>query len=135
MLVGKIPRGPPGGAQSSPEALRGKKFCLQKWGPNNSECFDLPRSTIVKNTLKKKKQKFFILINFYAKIEYVANLDYSANANSGMRQVLYLFHGSHSPSEESQKGCFLEKSPGAPRGAPRGAQSTPEALRGKKFCL
>ena len=43
------------GAQSSPEALRGKKFCLQKGGSNDSECFDLPRSTIVKNTLKKKK--------------------------------------------------------------------------------
>ena len=54
VLVKKIPRGPPGGAQSTPGALRGKKFCLQKWGPNNSECFDLPRSTIIKNTFLKK---------------------------------------------------------------------------------
>ena len=54
VLVKKIPRGPPGGAQSSLGALRGKKFCLQKWGPNNSECFDLPRSTIIKITFLKK---------------------------------------------------------------------------------
>ena len=54
VLVKKIPRGPPGGAQSTPGALRGKKFCLQKWGPNNSECFELPRSTIIKNTFLKK---------------------------------------------------------------------------------
>ena len=54
VLVKKIPRGPPGGAQSTPGALCGKKFCLQKWGPNNSECFDLPRSTIIKNTFLKK---------------------------------------------------------------------------------
>ena len=57
-----------------------------------------------------------ILINFYAKIEYVADLDYSANANSGMRQVLYTFPGSHVPSEESQKGCLSKKSPGGPQG-------------------
>ena len=54
MLIGQTPRGPLGGPQSTPKALRGKKFCLQKGGSNNSECFDLPRSTIVKNTLKKK---------------------------------------------------------------------------------
>ena len=72
----------------------------------------------MKNTLKKN---FFILINFYAKIEYVADLDYSANANSGMRQVLYTFNGSHVPSEESQKGCLSKKFPGGPQG---GAQST-----------
>ena len=46
-----------------------------------------------------------ILINFYAKIEYVADLDYSANANSEMRQVLYTFSGSYVLFEESQKGC------------------------------
>ena len=65
--------------------------------------------------------KFFIPFNFDAKIVYVADLDYSANANSGMRQVLYTFPGSHVASEESQKGCLSKKSPGAPRG---GAQST-----------
>ena len=120
MLIGQTPRGPLGGPQSTPEALRGKKFCLQKGGSNDSECFDLPRSTIVKNTLKKKKlRNFFILINFYAKIEYVADLDYSANTNSGMRQVLYTFPGSHVPSEERQKECLSKKSPGAPRGGPK----------------
>ena len=63
--------------------------------------------------------KFFILLNFYAKIEYVADLDYSANANSEMRQVLYTFPGSHVPSEESQKGCLSKKSPGGPQGGPK----------------
>ena len=73
-----------------------------------------------------------ILINFYAKIEYVADLDYSANANSGMRQVLYTFPGSHIPSEESQKGCSLEKSLGGSQGGPK---VPPRPYAEKNFCL
>ena len=75
--------------------------------------------------MKKKTQNFFILINFDA------DLDYAANVNSGMRQVLCVFPGLHSPSEESQKGCLLEKL----LGVPVGAQSTPMALRGKILSL
>ena len=106
VLVGKIPRGPPGGAQSTPEALRGKKFCLWKGGPNNSQCFDLPRSTIVKNTFFfQKTLKFFILIDFDEKMMYIADLDYSADANSVIIQVCWLFPAHFSPSEDNQKGC------------------------------
>ena len=90
MLIGQTPRGPLRGPQSTPGALCGKKFCLQKWGQNNSECSDLSKSTIVKNTLKKT-YKFFDCIDFDAKMVYVADLDCSAEANSGMRQVLYFF--------------------------------------------
>ena len=50
-----------------------------------------------------------------------------------MRQVLYLFHGSHSPSEESQKGCFLEKSPGGPKGASKGGSKYPWGPTWKKI--
>ena len=50
--------------------------------------------------------KFFILINFYAKIVIIADLDYSADANFEIRQVLCVFPGSHGPSEESEKGCL-----------------------------
>ena len=50
-----------------------------------------------------------------------------------MRQVLYLFHGSHSPSEESQKGCFLEKSPGGPKGASKGGSKYPWGPMWKKI--
>ena len=37
---------------------------------------------------------------------YVADLDYSANANSGMRQVLYFFCEYFSPYEENEGGCW-----------------------------
>ena len=73
-----------------------------------------------------------ILINFFAKIVYVADLDYSANANSGMRQVLYTFPGSHVPSEESQKGCSSEKSLGGSQGGPK---VPPRPYAEKNFCL
>ena len=63
--------------------------------------------------------KFFIQINFYAKIVIIADLDYSADANFEMRQVLCVFPGSHVPSEESQKGCLSKKSPGGPQGGPK----------------
>ena len=98
------PFGAPRGPQSSPRPYA-EKFVFFISGVLTIQCFDLHRSSFMKNTLKKKTQKFFILINFYAKIEYVADLDYSANANSEMRQVLYTFPGSHVPFEESQKGC------------------------------
>ena len=42
-------------SRRTPEAPREKKFCLQKGDSNDSECFDLPRSTIVKNTFLEKK--------------------------------------------------------------------------------
>ena len=63
--------------------------------------------------------KFFIQINFYAKIVIIADLDYSADANFEMRQVLCVFPGSHGPSEESGKECLWEKSLGAPQGGPK----------------
>ena len=45
-----------------------KFFGLWKGGPNDSECFDSPKSNIVKNTFfEKKTLKFFILLDFYAK--------------------------------------------------------------------
>ena len=59
-----------------------KKILFLKGGPNDSECFDLPRSTIVKNTfLEKKTLKFFILVDFDAKMVNIADLEYSADAN------------------------------------------------------
>ena len=91
--------GTPRGPQSTPEGLRGKKFCFWKGGPNDSECFDLPRSTIVKNTfLEKKTLKFFILVDFDAKMVNIADLEYSADANSGMRQVKCFITAHTSPS-------------------------------------
>ena len=63
--------------------------------------------------------KFFIQINFYAKIVIIADLDYSADAKFEMRQVLCVFPGSHGPSEESGKECLWEKSLGAPQGGPK----------------
>ena len=35
----------------------------------------------------------------------IADLDYSANVNSGMRQIKCFFHAHSSPSEDNQKGC------------------------------
>ena len=49
----------------------------------------------------------------------IADLDHSADANFEMRQVLCVFPGSHVPSEESQKGCSLEKSLGGSQGGPK----------------
>ena len=92
VLIWPTSSGPPGGPQSTPEALRGKKFCFWKGGPNDSECFDLPRSTIVKNTfLKKEIVKFFILVDFDVKMVNISDLECSADANSGMRQVKFFF--------------------------------------------
>ena len=73
--------------------------------------------------------KFFILINFYAKIVIIADLDYSADANFEIRQVLCVFPGSHGPSEESEQGGLWEKSLGAPRGGPK----YPRGPKRKKF--
>ena len=72
-----------------PRGLMQKKiFVFEKGGPNNSECFDLPSSTIVKNTfLNKKTLKFFVLVDFDAKMVNIAVLEFSADANSGIRQV------------------------------------------------
>ena len=49
----------------------------------------------------------------------IADLDYSANSNFEIRQVLCVFPGSHGPSEESEKGCLWEKSLGALQGGPK----------------
>ena len=129
MLIGQTPTGPLGGPQSTPRALRGKKFCLWKGGPNDSECFDLPRSTIVKNTFfEKKTLKFFILINFYAKIVNIADLDFSADASSRMRQVLRFFPAYFSLSEDNQRECssnwILLGLPGGPKVAQGSTRKT-----------
>ena len=119
MLIGQTTRGPLRGPQSTPGALCGKKFCLQKWGLNNSESSDLSKSTIVKNTSKIKTLKFFNCIDFDAKMVYVADLDCSADANSGMRQVLYFFPEWFCPYEEIQGECSSDKVLGGPYGGPK----------------
>ena len=53
----------------------------------------------MKNTfLKKKNLKFFILVDFDAKMVNIADMEYSADANSGMRQVKKFFPAHTSPS-------------------------------------
>ena len=68
----------------------------------------------MKNTLKKKTLKFFNFINFDAKMVYVADLDYSAEANSGMTHVLYSFPEYFSPYKEIQGQCSSDKALGGP---------------------
>ena len=50
-----------------------------------------------------------IFTGFDAKMVNIADLDYSANVNSGMRPVLCFFPVYFSPYEENQKGCSSDK--------------------------
>ena len=49
--------------------------------------------------------KFFILVDFDAKMVKIADLEHSADANSGMRQVKRFFPAHFSPSDDNKKGC------------------------------
>ena len=59
----------------------------------------------------------------------VAVLEYSADANSGMRQVKCFFPALSTPSEDNKKGCSFDQPPRAPRGFPK----YPRGLTRKKI--
>ena len=52
----------------------------------------------MKNTFLEKTLKFFILVDFDAKMVKIADLEHSADANAGMRQVKCFIPAHSSPS-------------------------------------
>ena len=130
MLIGQTPRGPLGGPQSTPETLRGKKFCLQKGGSNDSECFDLPRSTIVKNTFLKKKLRNFSLSSIWCKNSEYRIFRLFCRCQFWTKTSFMFFFWIFWFIWRVSGGVLIVPTP---RGAPGGPQSTPGALRGKMF--
>ena len=63
---------------------------------------------------------------------YVADSDYSADANSGMRQVLYFFPECFCSHEEIKGERSLDKALERPNGSPK---VRPGPCAEKKFCL
>ena len=63
--------------------------------------------------------KIAIFTGFDEKMVNIADLDYSANVNSGMRPVLCFFPVYYSPYEENQKGCSSDKPLLGPKIPPR----------------
>ena len=66
---------------------------------------------------------------FDAKMMNIADLGYSADANSGMRQVKRFFPAHFSPSDDNKKVC----SSNHPFRTPRGAPKYPRGLTQKKI--
>ena len=125
MIIWQTPRGPPRGPQSTPKALCGKKFCLQKGGSNNSECFDLPRSTNMKNTfLKKKNLKIFWSYRFWCIFRLFCRCQFWTETSFMFSFWIFWFIW-----RVSGEVLIVP----TPRGAPGGPQSTPGALCGKMF--
>ena len=49
----------------------------------------------------------------------IAYLEYSADANSGMRQVKRFFPALSTPSEDNKKGCSSDQPTWGPQGGPK----------------
>ena len=49
----------------------------------------------------------------------IADLEHSADANSGMRQVRCFIPAHSSPSDDHKKGCSSDQPPWDPQGAPK----------------
>ena len=74
----------------------------------------------MKNTfLEKKTGKFFVLADFDVKMVNIADLEHSADANSGMRQQKCFIPAHSSPSDDNNKGCSLDQPPWDPQGGPK----------------
>ena len=74
----------------------------------------------MKNTfLKKKNLKFFILVDFDAKMVNIANLKYSADADAGMRQVKKFFLHILVHLRIIRRSAHWTNLLGTPRGAPK----------------
>ena len=59
--------------------------------------------------------KIFILVDFYAKMVKIADLEHSADANSGMRSKIFF---PPYPSDDN-KVCLLDQPPWNPQGGPK----------------
>ena len=74
----------------------------------------------MKNTfLEKKTLKFFIQADFDVKMVNIADLEHSADANSGMRQQKCFILAYSSPSDDNNKGCSSDQPPWDPQGGPK----------------
>ena len=74
----------------------------------------------MKNTfLEKKTLKFFIQADFDVKMVNIADLEHSADANSGMRQQKCFIPAHSSPSDDNNKGCSSDQPPWDPQGGPK----------------
>ena len=56
---------------------------------------------------------------FEAKMMNIADLEYSAVANSGMRQVKHFFPAHFSPSDDNRRGCSSDQPPWGPQAGPK----------------
>ena len=74
----------------------------------------------MKNTfLKKKNLKFFILVDFDAKMVNIADLEYSADADAGMRLVKKFFLHILVHLRIIRRSAHWTNLLGTPRGAPK----------------
>ena len=80
--------------------------------------------------LKRKQYSLLILVDFDAKMVNIADLEYSADANLGMRQVKCFIPAHSSPSDDHKKGCSSDQPPWDPQGGPK---VPPRGYTEKKF--
>ena len=91
MLIGPTSLGPPGGPQSTPGGYAEKNFVFERGVQTTQNALICLDPLTWKTLFWRKKLKFFILVDFYAKMVKIADLEHSADANSGMRQVKCFF--------------------------------------------